>query len=347
MHTGLLAVNLAVPIAIGAGVLALAAFLYGIFRKFTRVSWLSWQTLLVFAATLLLGFFPVPSGAWDGFAVAAALLAGTSAVVLILGGTVRHAMLARVRPAPLFFRFLSRLLGGLTALLNLVVFLVVLAAPVLAALPLFGAQPAPLDVLYQNSVWTEFLGPHALDLLLSAVCLVMMRAGYRIGLARSVWTVFTIALGVGALVLSGFMAVNVPFLADFAQSIAGGLPATLGAGAGVLGTVIVAAICFAVMLIVIILVTLLINLLVKKLKGNFVLGVIDGVLMAVVFTALFFVIGCGVDLGVHYLAENASSFPEGAAEMIGSVAGNLEALFTSSPLSGMLYDYNPVLLLLA
>ena len=108
-----------------------------------------------------------------------------------------------------------------------------------------------------------------------------------------------------------------------------------------------AAICFAVMLIVIILVTLLINLLVKKLKGNFVLGVIDGVLMAVVFTALFFVIGCGVDLGVHYLAENASSFPEGAAEMIGSVARNLEALFTSSPLSGMLYDYNPVLLLLA
>lgn len=101
------------------------------------------------------------------------------------------------------------------------------------------------------------------------------------------------------------------------------------------------------MLIVIILVTLLINLLVKKLKGNFVLGVIDGVLMAVVFTALFFVIGCGVDLGVHYLAENASSFPEGAAEMIGSVARNLEALFTSSPLSGMLYDYNPVLLLLA
>ena len=39
MHTGLLAVNLSVPIAIGAGVLALAAFLYGIFRKFTRVSW--------------------------------------------------------------------------------------------------------------------------------------------------------------------------------------------------------------------------------------------------------------------------------------------------------------------
>ena len=92
MHTGLLAVNLAVPIAIGAGVLALAAFLYGIFRKFTRVSWLSWQTLLVFAATLLLGFFPVPSGAWGGFAVAAALLAGTSAVVLILGGIVRHAI---------------------------------------------------------------------------------------------------------------------------------------------------------------------------------------------------------------------------------------------------------------
>ena len=98
-------------IAIGAGVLALAALIYGIVRKFTRVSWLSWQVLIVFAATLLVGVLPVPDGAWGGFAVAAGVLAGASALVLAVGGIVGHAMLARVRPAPLFVRFLSRLLG--------------------------------------------------------------------------------------------------------------------------------------------------------------------------------------------------------------------------------------------
>ena len=76
MQTGLLAVDLAVPIGICAGVLALAALLYGIFRKFTRVSWLSWQVLIVFAATLLAGVLPTPASQWGGFALAAGLLAG-------------------------------------------------------------------------------------------------------------------------------------------------------------------------------------------------------------------------------------------------------------------------------
>ena len=71
MQTGLLAVDLAVPIGICAGVLALAALLYGIFRKFTRVSWLSWQVLIVFAATLLAGVLPTPASQWGGFALAA------------------------------------------------------------------------------------------------------------------------------------------------------------------------------------------------------------------------------------------------------------------------------------
>lgn len=337
-------VDLAVIIGIAAGVVALAAFLYGIFRKFTRTSWLSWQILIVFAATLLIGVIPAPAAAWGSFAVGAGVLAGAGALVLAVGGIVRHAMLARMRPAPLFFRFLSRLLGALTAVLNLVVFLAALGLPVLAALPAFGVQLAPLDVLYQHPVWTNFLGTHALDLLVVAVCLIMMRAGYRIGLARSVWTVFTLALGVGALVLAVIMAIRVPFLVSFAQTIAGSLPASLGAGANVLGTVIVAAICFAVMLVVIILITLLVNLLVRNLKGNPVLGVIDGALMAVVFTALFFVLACGLDLAVSYLAENAAGLPMG--EAIAPVIGNLEAFFTSSPLAKALYEGNPLLLLL-
>ncbi len=341
MQTGLLAVDLAVPIGICAGVLALAALLYGIFRKFTRVSWLSWQVLIVFAATLLAGVLPTPASQWGGFALAAGLLAVAGAVVLAVGGIVRHAMLARMRPAPLFFRVMSRILGGLTAVLNLAVFVVVLGAPVLVALPLFGVQPAPLSVLYESAVWTGFLGKYAMDLLTVAFCLVLIRAGYRIGLARSVWTVFTMALGVGALVLAVFMAVRVPFLADFAAVIAGGMP-SLGAGAPLLGTVIVAAICFAVLLVVIILITLLVNLLVRKLKGSLVLGVVDGVLMAVVFAALCFLIIAGFDFAVSYLVQSGAGLPFG--ETLVSVFGKIESLVTSSPLASMLYRFNPIAL---
>lgn len=347
MSKDLLAADFVLPVAIAAGVLALAVFIYGIVRKFTRVSWLSWQVLIVFAATLLLGFVPVPAGGWsgwNGFLLAAGVLGGASAAVLAIGGVVRHAMLSRMRPANGFFRFMSRLLGGITSLLNLAVFAATLAAPVLVALPLFGVQPEALNVVYQNALWTEFLGTHAFDLFVVAICLIMMRAGYRIGLVRTIWTVFTLALGVGALILAAFMAVNVPFLADLAAKIAGGLPASLGAGAGVLGTVIVAAICFVVFLVVIILITVLINLLVKKCRGNFVLGIIDGVLMAVVFTVFFFALGAGVDFGVSYLVSNAASMPMG--DKIVPMAQALEALFTSSPLSELLYLCNPVFLLI-
>ena len=220
MQSGILAINpsdLVLPAAIAAGVLALAVFIYGFVRRFPRVSWLSWQILIVFAATFFLSALPVPEGGrvgWNGFLLAAGLLAGTGAVVLAVGGVVRHAMLMRARPANGFFRFMSRLLGGITALGNFAVFFLVLGAPVLAALPVFHVDVAALDVVYNSPVW-ELFGGHAFDLFVVAVFLIMMRAGYRIGFVRTVWTVFTFALGVGALILSFVLAVRVP---DFAGS---------------------------------------------------------------------------------------------------------------------------------
>ena len=67
MPKALLAANFVLPVAIAAGVLVLAVFIYGIVRKFTRVSWLSWQVLIVFAVTFLLDLVPVPAGGWSGW----------------------------------------------------------------------------------------------------------------------------------------------------------------------------------------------------------------------------------------------------------------------------------------
>ena len=336
-------VDPAVITGVCAGVLALIAFLYGIFRKFTRVSWLSWQVLIVFAATLLVGVIPVPDAAWGAFAVAAGILVVPSAVLLIIGGAVRHAMLKRVRPAPLFFRVCSRLLGGLTAVLNVAVFLLVFALPVLTALPLFGVQPEALSFLYESAVW-DWAAAHALDLFTAAGCVVFMRAGYRIGLARSLWTVIAVLLSVVALALSVVLALRVPFLTQFAGTISAALPASLGVFAGVIGTAVVALLCFLVLFAVVLLLNLLVNQLMKKIVVNPVLGAIDGVLMSVVFTALFFALSCGIGLGIAYLSANAAALPVG--EQLVPVLSAIEGLLTSSPLSAVLYLGNPALLLL-
>ena len=45
-----LSTGLGIGIVVGVCALALILFLYGVFRRFSRCSWLSWQILILFAA---------------------------------------------------------------------------------------------------------------------------------------------------------------------------------------------------------------------------------------------------------------------------------------------------------
>lgn len=360
MNTQLLAANMGVWIAVGVGAFALLVFLYGVFRRFTRCSWLSWQVWLVFACTLVLPSLPAGGSGVSAAVVPAVLLLAAAALVLVIGGFTRYGLLAYGRGTPGFFRFTNRFLGGVTSVLNLATFVVVLAAPVLAALSAFDVNISALDALYSAPVWQNFFAGHALDLFVAAVCILFVRCGYRVGFLRSLWAFFTIVLGLGSVVLAVFMAVKVPFLADWAASLAGGF-GSLGSYASVVGTAIVSAVAFVVLLIVVILISALINMLMKKLRTLTVLRVIDGVLLAVVFAALFFIIAYGVNYGVYFIANG------GASDLLGSLAGmvgsssegsaptfadslteigqKIEAFFTSSPLSQRLYENNPILLI--
>lgn len=218
-------------------------------------------------------------------------------------------------------------------------------------------QPAALDVVYKSSVWTEFFAGHAFDLFVIAVCILMVRCGYRVGLLRSLWVILTIVLGAGAVVLAVVMATKVPFMAGWASALAGKFP-SLGTYAGTVGTAIVAAGCFVVLLIVVILISALINVLMKKVRTPTVLRVVDGALLAVVFAAIFFAIAYGVNFGVHFLAHGdlegllgslsgmvGSSGDTSLAQKIAEIGQKLESLFTSSPLSARLYESNPFLLI--
>ena len=353
---GLLAVGTGIWIGIGAGVLALLLFLYGFFRRFTRVSWLSWQVMCVFALSLLLRFLPPAASAAVNAAVPPVVLFAAGALVLAVGGWARHGMLAYTGTTGGFIRFSNRFLGGLTAVLNFFLFFGVLALPVLAALPVFGVNVAFLGGMYANPVWTGFAKPYSLDLLVIALFLLAVRCGYRVGLMRALWALITVLLGFGAVVLAVYMVLRVPFLKNWAAGIAGHF-AHLGAYASVLGAAVMAAICFVVLLIVVILLSVLINMLMKKLRKPTVLRALDGALLAVVFAALFFLFAFALDLLVYFLAHGAEELligEEGGILLslrsvlgtVSDVGKKLESVFRASPLAMRLYNGNPFLLLL-
>ena len=346
-------------IAVGAGVLALLLFVYGVFRRFTRCSWLSWQVLILFAVSCLFKLMPAGGSAAANAVLPPVILFAAAALVLAVGGWTRHGFLAYKKRPPAFIRFCNRLLGGLTAVLNCAVFFAAIALPVFVALPLFGVQIADLSALYESAVWQNVLAGHALDLLTVSACLLAVRCGYRVGLLRSLWAILTILLCFGAAVLSVVLTVQASVFAGWAASFAARLP-SLGAYASVVGKAIMAGIIFVVLLIVILVLSALINLLMKKLRTPDVLRAIDGALLALVFGAIFFAFAFALDLGVYFLAhggmENAFGALAGAAGSAGSAAEGalgavaafmqkVEALFLSAPLSARLYAYNPFLLL--
>ena len=352
----LLAVDIGIWIAVGAGALALVVFLYGVFRRFTRCSWLSWQIWLLFAATFLLDFLPEKSALFNAVLTPVAFFAAV-ALVLAAGGWARYGMLARRSRAPAFFRFTNRFLGGVTAVLNVATFFAVLGGAALAAMAAFGVQAAALDAVYANPVWTKVFAGHAFDLLVIAVCVLMVRCGYRVGLMRALWAIVTVALVFGSLVLAIFMANKIGFLVDWAAKLAASFEG-LGAYASLLGKAIVSGVCFLVLLIVVVLLSVLINVLMKKLRTPTLLRAVDGALLAIVFAALFFAVAYGVNFGVYYLANGgldavvdavAGSVGGDAGEALAPVAAfgqKLAALFTSSPLSARLYEYDPLVLIL-
>lgn len=345
-------------IIVGIVIVALLLFLYGVFRRFTRCSWLSWQIGILFAASLLIPYLPVTQSSALNIVLPVIILFAAVAVVLMSGGWARYGMIVYAGRPPMFFRVMNRILGGLTAVLNFAAFFIVLGTPVLVALPLFGVSPAPLASLYASGFWTGFASKHALDLIVITVCLLAVRSGYRVGLMRSLWAVLTIALVFGALVLAIFLTVKTPLLSGWANALAGNFP-SLGAYAVICGRAIVAGGCFLVFLIVIVLVTALFSLLMKKICESTPLRVVDGVLLALVFAAIFFGFAYVIDFGVYYFAHgnfgsavtitpSGSGVTDTVIGALGSVAGvmqRIEQLFLSSPLSARLYAFNPLLLI--
>ena len=335
------------PMTIGlivAGVLAVGLLLYGIFKKFSRMSWVGWQIPIIFGICMLVALFaPLPGGA-AGFAILAGTVFGASVLILGAGAIIRSAMWRKKKRAHVIFRIFDRILGIFTALLNLIVPIASFAGFVLWLLNVFLGGSGALSAVFDSSIW-GMVGPFALDLSLVTFLIYALKGGYRLGFGRFLWLAFTLVLTFFAVFGSIYLVLSSPALGSFAHTLADSM-ANLGRGtSAILGYTFAALILFLAFFVVIVILSVLINLIFKQVNKVRWLNVFSGCIMAAIFFLVALAILVGIGIGVHQLAALASQEGSIVAEYAGEYILRFEEAISSSPFAGHLYLFDPLSML--
>lgn len=336
---GVISIILLVSACAGGGL----AFVYGFFRRATRVSWAGVQILLLFCYTLILGAAPGSDGSF--FWLAVIFFAVVLAVVLGVGAFLRSFLYRRFRPgASGTSVLLGRLIGGLLSTLNILVMVGVLAGLVCG---IVGALPEPPELFADvlgSSFWTGFFEGHFYDLFLVTACFLFVRAGFRLGVLKGLYYLLMFALTAGGFIGAYLLATQVGLFAGWSAGIAAGFSSLTPAAATVLGVGLMTLILFVVIFAVIMVIGFLLHWCIRKLLNCSPLGLVSAILMACLFFAVFLVITCAFNYGIAYLVREAAQQVEFLGEM--AYAASIERFFTSSPFAAALYNFNPLRLLL-
>lgn len=321
------------------GAIALGTLTYGAFRRFVRVKWTPYQILLLFALTLIVPLFGLSGTV--GFAVTAGVLFAGAALILV-GSHFLRRMLINQKTPPLGVRILDRVFGAFTAFFSVVLYLVILAASVLAVMQ----HVAPLDfldVVYQNALWVNIGQKYALDLLLVSLVLLMVRGGYRLGFLCSLQTLLTVVFVFGALMLSIYGVLNWSFLNGLVAKLSAGLSGSLGSVVGFLLAFFIVSFVFTLLLVTVFMaLNALLCIPIKRVGKGKISSAIDGSIMAVISFAVLMVVVCGFDAGVFALANGVI---EGLGEFgttLSDIFMKIESAIRGSSLGGYLYDNSPV-----
>ncbi len=358
MSTGLLATELTTGGLVAAvvfGALAAVSLVYGLIKKFSRMSWSGWQILILFALCMLFGYVPEDGNKTLWFALAIGLFFGASALLFGLGGLVRRA----IRNHGKFghgFNALDRIAGALTALLDWAMFAAAIGGFVLAFLENGGYAAELIAPVTQSGVWAVF-GKYAADLILISFLVLFTKGGYRLGLAKLLWTALVLILSFGAVVGAVVLTFRWSFLRGLAASIGASLAGD-AISAALIGGIITVAIVAAVFFLVIVAICLIVNLIVKKLNRHTAFNVVDGIFCAVIAALFALAIALGFGLAVNAAAgidfsSLLSSLPssldpaayEEIAKSVHAVFTGLAQTLASSPFSRLLHAYNPLLAL--
>ena len=328
-----------VLISVGAAI-GVLSLVWGVFRKFTRMSWGGWQVLVIFALTYLLKFIPTGKSPTLTFCLTAGGFLGVIALILGAGALVRR--LLESHRLPVGIRVCDRILGGLTALVDWVAFAGAFGGFALVCCESFGV--GAVSAVTSNGIWQKVLGGHIADLILVAFLVYAVKGGYKLGLIKSLFALFGITLTLGSFVGALLLTIKWKFLHGLAGKI-GGLFHLNSITAGLLGYFIVIFIVFLVFFIVSMLLCALLNLLLKRANRHPILTAVDGTILAIVFYLLAVVFVCAVHYGVYALGSTDIA---GGNETLSGILNGLSAVksmgdaLASSPLSTLFYSLNPL-----
>lgn len=325
-------------VLIVAGALCALTCLYGVFRKFSRTSWLGYQLALLFGATLLIRFLPALDALWNFVAVAGGFF-GAAAIVLGAGAILRHKIKTRKKRVHTFWRVTDRILGALTALVNLAALVFVLGTAAAAVMfDVLAAPPEFLAPLEELAVWQDF-GHYALDFLLIAFLTLAIKAGYKLGANRKLWLGLALILTVAALFGSVILVAKVPFLAAIAEKIAGTMSGENALVGVIVGHMATSLLVFLVAFIVIVLLTLLVGFLVKNLTKLTAFNVAMGMLLAVIFYAVALCVAVGIYIGLGLLEGLVAT--QDVVTALDEYLNNLFAVLARAPFTSVFFGFDP------
>ncbi|MBR7186557.1 MAG: hypothetical protein IKD43_03625 [Clostridia bacterium] len=333
-----------VILIVAAVVFAITSFLYGVFRKFSQMSWVGWQILLVFPLTrfaALLSNEVLTPGAQLWFTIF--IMVGSIALVLGLGALLRLAMLKKRMPAHGAWRFADRLMGGITAFVDYAVIALIVGAGVLTFMHYCMTPPELFAPIYESPIWTDILKEHGFDLIVVTVFLFALREGWRVGFARVAVIILMLALTVGAVIVSIYLGIGLGGLSE-SDSIAQAISIT-------------AVILISLLAIIFILAFYAVKF-IRNVRYHYFWGTIDGLLGAVLAFAVMFVAACAVNCGVAWIASGTAmsaienflaSLPFDVPDMseiliqIQAWGEGIQSLLMSSPIAKALYAGNPMM----
>lgn len=344
-------------ILIAVGVLAVISAVYGALRRFSRLTWIGWQLLIAFGIVLAFGQIDLGKmGDVGKFIITIVEFTVAAVIPLVLEYFGRKLLVTdRVLKPGTGEMVFDRIFGAFTAIFATLSFFLVIGAFGLAFAEAM-ADRTFLDV----GIWTGFFKKYALDLLIVALYLIVIRAGCRLGILHALRVLVVFLLTAGGFFGSFMIATRAGFGVSFSQWVGGlfsGLPRMYGAMIGaILVTFLFTLIFFAVAMLL----NFFMDMGIRKLRGVKAVGIVDSVLTGVLFAAIFLVVMVGLYTGYYALGqvdigatvndllgsmnigENLGDALAEMGSLMSDISARLETFVQSSPLSGMIYQANPL-----
>ncbi len=339
----LLAIELKTWVIIAVAAVAAVCFFYGALRRFSRMSWWGIETLAAFGIALPFTLIPYPSPLVGFLAVVGALLAG-SAGVLAVSGTVRSAFRRSTKKRTWVTKTANVLGGGLLAVGEGVLFLLVLCGIALVFTEAFTEAPPALLQEGLSSPVYKAIGKYALDVALVFLLVLGLKGGFKLGFGRYLWAGLTLFASFLAVFGSLLLVLNVPFLSSFAGKIAGlasGVPPFFAQVAGVCAA---SFLVFLVFFVLIIIVTVLVSKVFAKVNRSRTVNILSGTLQAAIVFFVLVALFMGIGVGLNALLGAASS-QEALAPAVPYIERFLAAV-CRSPIIAFFHYSNPLVPLL-